>query len=106
MLLVNDDQLIVGIAKAMGCDSRLEILKMCRKIAMPFSKIARELGLAISTVSQHIDILHAAGLVEVNILPYKHSTVKVVSVLHDEVCFQIMEDEELGAEDLPYMQEE
>jgi ArsR family transcriptional regulator, arsenate/arsenite/antimonite-responsive transcriptional repressor len=61
------DQELATFAKALGHPVRVRILRMlARKDARMCSQIVDELPLAQSTVSEHLRILRAAGLVQVN----------------------------------------
>lgn len=61
------DEELATFAKALGHPVRVRILRMlARKNARMCSHIVDELPLAQSTVSEHLRILRAAGLVQVN----------------------------------------
>jgi len=61
------DEELAAFAKALGHPVRVRILRMlARKNARMCSHIVDELPLAQSTVSEHLRILRAAGLVRVN----------------------------------------
>lgn len=61
------DEELATFAKALGHPVRVRILRMlARKNARMCSHIVDELPLAQSTVSEHLRILRAAGLVRVN----------------------------------------
>jgi ArsR family transcriptional regulator len=61
------DEELATFAKALGHPVRVRILRMlARKHARMCSHIVDELPLAQSTVSEHLRILRAAGLVQVN----------------------------------------
>jgi len=61
------DAELAAFAKAIGHPTRMRILRMlARKQARMCSHIVDELPLAQSTVSEHLRILRAAGLVKAN----------------------------------------
>lgn len=61
------DAELAAFAKAIGHPTRMRILRMlARKEARMCSHIVDELPLAQSTVSEHLRILRAAGLVKAN----------------------------------------
>jgi len=55
---------VLGITKALADESRLRILMMLDGRELCVCQIVEVLGLAASTVSKHLFILHGAGLVE------------------------------------------
>jgi ArsR family transcriptional regulator len=61
------DEELAGLAKALGHPVRVRIVRMlARKDARMCSHIVDELPLAQSTVSEHLRVLKAAGLVVTN----------------------------------------
>jgi ArsR family transcriptional regulator, arsenate/arsenite/antimonite-responsive transcriptional repressor len=59
------DTELAGLAKALGHPARIRILRLlARRTHCFYGPLAEELPLAASTVSQHLRILRAAGLVK------------------------------------------
>ena len=54
---------LVKILKALGDKNRLRIIKMLQKRQLCVGDITDILGLATSTVSKHLSVLRAAGIV-------------------------------------------
>jgi rhodanese-related sulfurtransferase/DNA-binding transcriptional ArsR family regulator len=52
------------IGKALGSPHRLELLELLAQGARTVESLATEIGLSIANASQHLRLLHAAGLVE------------------------------------------
>lgn len=55
----------VRILHALACPARMAIYQALGDAGRPVGHVARELGLAQSTVSHHLGVLRAARLVEV-----------------------------------------
>lgn len=60
----NQMRTFMRISKALGDEQRVRILGMLQKGEMCVCQIIEVLGLAPSTVSKHLSILHSAGLVD------------------------------------------
>src|SRR5438034_7216339 len=52
------------IGKALGSAHRLELLELLAQGGRTVESLATEVGLSIANASQHLRLLHAAGLVE------------------------------------------
>ena len=52
------------IGRALGNPHRLELLDLLAQSGRTVESVARDLGLSIANASQHLRVLHAAGLVE------------------------------------------
>ena len=55
---------VLEITKALADDSRLRIIMMLRRSELCVCQVIEVLGLANSTVSRHLSVLHNAGLLE------------------------------------------
>lgn len=55
---------LVGVAKALSDDNRVRVLMLLADGELCVCQIIEMLGLAPSTISEHMAVLHRAGLVE------------------------------------------
>jgi predicted transcriptional regulator len=68
----NDEQLLAGIAKALGHPVRLRILALLAKETCCFTgELTEVIPMAQSTISQHLKALLEAGLIQGEINPPK-----------------------------------
>jgi len=71
-LIVNDDTVVVKIAKALASETRWAILKILQKEQKDVSGIAKELKQTEANISAQIKILEDAGLIKSHYEPGDH----------------------------------
>ncbi len=77
----------IGLFAALACGQRLEILRLLQNSEKCVSEITPELGIDISVVSRHLQVLKNAGLIRSR----KEGTNSYYSVA-DKRIFSILED--------------
>ena len=73
----NDVKRIELLGNALASFDRICILQLLIERPMSLSDVGKELNIAISSVSYHMDILEKAGLVQVRYKPSKKGHVKI-----------------------------
>jgi predicted transcriptional regulator len=77
------------VTKALGSDTRLEILRFLGTHTSTLLEIAESLNLPQSTATLHINILEKAGLVETNLQPARRGLQKIIARVYDRVVIQL-----------------
>ncbi len=90
-LLADDHNLqkLEAVTKALGSETRLEILRFLSAHTCSLLEIAEALGLPPSTATQHINVLEKAGLIETNLRPATRGLQKVCARVFDRVVIQL-----------------
>jgi len=83
------DKRLPVVAKALGNKSRLAILALLGKKNLGIKEIARELHMTQPAVSQHVEILRRAGLVNLELFKTDRYSLKHVRPCYDEISFRI-----------------
>ena len=90
-----------AVTKALGSETRLEILRFLSTHTSTVSEIAEALDLPQSTATLHINILAKAGLIETNLHPATRGLQKVCARIFDRIVIQLpaeMEQEDTTVE--------
>lgn len=96
--LMADDrnlQKLEAVTKALGSETRLEILRFLSAHTSTVLEIAEALGLPQSTATLHITILEKAGLIETNLRPATRGLQKVCARVFDRIVIQLPAEFEL-----------
>jgi predicted transcriptional regulator len=90
-----------AVTKALGSETRLEILRFLSTHTSTVLEIAEALDLPQSTATLHINILAKAGLIETNLHPATRGLQKVCARIFDRIIIQLpaeMEQEDMTVE--------
>ncbi len=90
--LMADDrnlQKLEAVTKALGSETRLEILRFLSAHTSTVLEIAEALGLPPSTATLHISILERAGLIETDLRPATRGLQKVCARVFDRIVIQL-----------------
>ncbi|HPH98587.1 MAG TPA: helix-turn-helix domain-containing protein [Anaerolineaceae bacterium] len=90
--LMADDrslQKLEAVTKALGSETRIEILRFLSAHTSTVLEIAEALGLPQSTATLHISILEKAGLIETNLRPATRGLQKVCARVYDRIVIQL-----------------
>src|SRR5215208_3536072 len=90
-LLADDHNLqkLEAVTKALGSETRLEILRFLSAHTCTLLEIAEALHLPPSTATLHINVLEKAGLIETNLRPATRGLQKVCARVFDRVVIQL-----------------
>lgn len=90
-LLADDHNLqkLEAVTKALGSETRLEILRFLSAHTCSLLEIAEALELPPSTATLHINVLEKAGLVETDLRPATRGLQKVCARVFDRVVIQL-----------------
>ena len=90
-LLADDHNLqkLEAVTKALGSETRLEILRFLSAHTCSLLEIAEALELPPSTATLHINVLEKAGLIETNLRPATRGLEKVCARVYDRVVIQL-----------------
>jgi len=90
-LLADDHNLqkLEAVTKALGSETRLEILRFLSAHTCTLLEIAEALDLPPSTATLHINVLEKAGLIETNLRPATRGLQKVCARVFDRVVIQL-----------------
>jgi predicted transcriptional regulator len=90
-LLADDQNLqtLEAVTKALGSQTRLEILRFLSAHTCTLLEIAEALELPPSTATLHINILEKAGLIETDLRPATRGLQKVCARVFDRVVIQL-----------------
>lgn len=90
-LLADDHNLqkLEAVTKALGSETRLEILRFLSAHTCSLLEIAEALNLPPSTATLHINVLEKAGLIETNFRPATRGLEKVCARVYDRVVIQL-----------------
>jgi len=90
-LLADDHNLqkLEAVTKALGSETRLEILRFLSAHTCSLLEIAEALDLPPSTATLHINVLEKAGLIETNLRPATRGLEKVCARVYDRVVIQL-----------------
>jgi predicted transcriptional regulator len=90
-LLADDHNLqkLEAVTKALGSETRLEILRFLSAHTCSLLEIAEALDLPPSTATLHINVLERAGLVETDLRPATRGLQKVCARVFDRVVIQL-----------------
>src|SRR5690554_5709175 len=93
-LVGSDDNLsqLEAVTKALGSDTRLQILRFLGTHTCSLLEIAEALGLPQSTATLHIKILENAGLIKTDLEPAKRGVQKVCARVYDRIVVQLPAD--------------
>ena len=91
LLNFNDIEQTCNVARALSIPARVEIMKMLNKSSMSVNEISEALGLPISTVALHVNVLEEAGLLLCVQQPGIRGSKKVCSRRIDFVQFDFVE---------------
>ena len=93
-LLADDHNLqeLEAVTKALGSETRLEILRFLSLHTCSLLEIAEALHLPPSTATLHINVLEKAGLIETNLSPATRGLQKVCARLYDRIVIQLPTD--------------
>ena len=95
-LLADDHNLhkLEAVTKALGSETRLEILRFLSAHTCSVSEIAEALNLPASTATLHINVLEKAGLIETDLQPATRGLQKVCARVYDRIVIQLPADTE------------
>ncbi|HEY3474856.1 MAG TPA: helix-turn-helix domain-containing protein [Anaerolineales bacterium] len=95
-LLADDHNLqtLEAVTKALGSETRLEILRFLSAHTCSVLEIAEALSLPPSTANLHINVLEKAGLIETELRPATRGLQKVCSRAYDRIVIQLPADTE------------
>jgi predicted transcriptional regulator len=90
-LLADDHNLqkLETVTKALGSETRLEILRFLSAHTCSLLEIAEALDLPPSTANLHISVLEKAGLIETNLRPAARGLQKICARVFDRVVIQL-----------------
>lgn len=90
-LLADDHNLqkLEAVTKALGSETRLEILRFLSAHTCTLLEIAEALELPPSTATLHINVLEKAGLIETDLRPATRGLQKVCARVYDRVVIQL-----------------
>lgn len=93
-LVASDENLqqLEAVTKALGSDTRLEILRYLGTHTCTLLDIAEALNLPQSTATLHINILEKAGLIKTDLQPAKRGVQKVCARVFDRIVIQLPSD--------------
>jgi len=93
-LLADDHNLqkLEEVTKALGSETRLEILRFLSAHTCSVSEIAEALGLPPSTATLHINVLEKAGLIQTDLRPATRGLQKVCGRVYDRIVIQLPAD--------------
>lgn len=96
-LLADDHNLqkLEAVTKALGSETRLEILRFLSAHTCSLLEIAEALNLPPSTATLHINVLEKAGLIETDLRPATRGLQKVCARVFDRVVIQLPAEYEL-----------
>ena len=95
-LLADDHNLqtLEAVTKALGSETRLEILRFLSAHTCSVLEIAEALELPPSTANLHINVLEKAGLIETDLRPATRGLQKVCARVYDRIVIQLPADPE------------
>lgn len=95
-LLADDQNLhnLEAVTKALGSETRLEILRYLSTHTCSVLEIAEALDLPPSTANLHINVLEKAGLIKTDLRPATRGLQKVCARLYDRIVIQLPADVE------------
>jgi predicted transcriptional regulator len=95
-LLADDHNLqdLEAVTKALGSETRLEILRFLSAHTCSVLEIAEALSLPPSTATLHINVLEKAGLIETDLQPATRGLQKVCARVYDRIVIQLPADTE------------
>ena len=95
-LLADDHNLqdLEAVTKALGSETRLEILRFLSAHTCSVLEIAEALNLPPSTANLHINVLEKAGLIETDLRPATRGLQKVCARVYDRIVIQLPADPE------------
>ena len=85
-------QKLEAVTKALGSETRLEILRFLSAHTCSVLEIAEALDLPPSTATLHINVLEKAGLIETNLRPATRGLQKVCARVYDRIVIQLPAD--------------
>ena len=90
-LLADDHNLhnLEAVTKALGSETRLEILRFLSAHTCTLLEIAEALDLPPSTATLHINVLEKAGLIETDLRPATRGLQKVCARVYDRIVIQL-----------------
>lgn len=90
-LMADDHSLprLEAVTKALGSETRLEILRFLSTHTSTVLEITEALGLPQSTATLHINILEKAGLIETDLRPATRGLQKVCARVYDRIVIQL-----------------
>lgn len=93
-LLADDQNLqtLEAVTKALGSETRLEILRFLSTHTCSVVEIAEALKLPPSTATLHINVLEKAGLIETDLQPATRGLQKVCARRYDRIVIQLPAD--------------
>ncbi len=93
-LLADDQNLqkLEEVTKALGSETRLEILRFLSAHTCTLLEIAEALNLPPSTATLHINVLEKAGLIETDLRPATRGLQKVCARVYDRIVIQLPAD--------------
>jgi predicted transcriptional regulator len=96
-LLADDHNLqkLEEVTKALGSETRLEILRFLSAHTCTLLEIAQALDLPPSTATLHINVLEKAGLIETDLRPATRGLQKVCARVFDRVVIQLPGEHEI-----------
>jgi predicted transcriptional regulator len=93
-LLADDHNLqnLEAVTKALGSETRLEILRFLSAHTCTLLEIAEALDLPPSTATLHINVLEKAGLIQTDLRPATRGLQKVCARVYDRIVIQLPAD--------------
>ncbi len=93
-LLADDHNLhkLEAVTKALGSETRLEILRFLSAHTCSVLEIAEALNLPASTATLHINVLEKAGLIQTDLRPATRGLQKVCARAYDRIVIQLPAD--------------
>lgn len=77
------------VLKALDSLNRIRILRYLTSRTASVNEIAGALGLPLSTVSLHVDILQEAGLIQTELEPASRGVRKICARMYDQIVFDL-----------------
>ncbi|MBN2047604.1 MAG: helix-turn-helix domain-containing protein [Anaerolineaceae bacterium] len=89
LMALDDTQRTEAVAKALGSQTRLEILHYLGAHTCSVLEIAEALSLPASTATLHVNILEKAGLIKTDLRPATRGLQKICARAYDRISFQL-----------------
>src|SRR5215212_2489722 len=85
-------QTLEAVTKALGSETRLEILRFLSAHTCSVLEIAEALTLPASTATLHINVLEKAGLIKTDLQPATRGLQKICARAYDRIVIQLPAD--------------
>lgn len=88
-LSIKDPLILAKICHALSTEMRLSIIALLENQTMSCLELSNELGYPMSTISANVKILEEAGLIITELLPAKHGSKKLCSLVYIDVSIDL-----------------